>query len=381
MDLVVIGHVTVDEVDGGTRPGGAAFYAAVTASRLGLEVGLLTSYGPTIRLDWLPAGIEVVERAVGSQHGVPAGRSAAQRTLTLLGARGRHRGDASAGRVARGAAGAPVPRGQRGGPGAWRPASPRRRSGCCRRAGCAARGAGGAVTPQTWDDADLVLPHVQSLVVSTEDIAPFEKDALEWFQRVPVGVVTRGSRGATLFVNGDRVSRRAGPRGRGRCDRGGRCVRHDSAHRVPARRQPVGCGGGRGVRGCRVRRGAGAAAHSRPRGARRPRPRLSPPAGRRLNGPRRPADGGRATDGEHTHDTHHRGIGVDGGDARRLGHGGRRLGRLAAVDRRADLGRRDLFRHPGHRRRPRRRARRSTWGISRTGRPARRSASSSARRR
>ena len=32
---------------------------------------------------------------------------------------------------------------------------------------------------------------------------PFEKDALEWFQRVPVGVITRGSRGATLFVNGE----------------------------------------------------------------------------------------------------------------------------------------------------------------------------------
>jgi sugar/nucleoside kinase (ribokinase family) len=39
--------------------------------------------------------------------------------------------------------------------------------------------------------------------VSEEDIEPFDKDALDWFQRVPVGVVTRGSRGATLFVNGD----------------------------------------------------------------------------------------------------------------------------------------------------------------------------------
>ena len=46
MDLVVIGHVTLDEVAGATRPGGAAYYAAVTASRLGLDVGLLTSFGP-----------------------------------------------------------------------------------------------------------------------------------------------------------------------------------------------------------------------------------------------------------------------------------------------------------------------------------------------
>jgi sugar/nucleoside kinase (ribokinase family) len=66
------------------------------------------------------------------------------------------------------------------------------------------RGAGGAVSPQPWEDADLVLPHVQALVVSIEDIEPFEKEALEWFQRVPLGAVTRGADGAILFVNGDR---------------------------------------------------------------------------------------------------------------------------------------------------------------------------------
>jgi hypothetical protein len=65
------------------------------------------------------------------------------------------------------------------------------------------RGAGGVVTPQPWEDADLVLPHAQAVVVSVEDVEPFEKEALEWFQRVPVGTVTRGSRGATLFVNGE----------------------------------------------------------------------------------------------------------------------------------------------------------------------------------
>ena len=67
-----------------------------------------------------------------------------------------------------------------------------------------ARGAGGVVTPQPWEDADLVLPHAQAVVVSVEDVEPFEKEALEWFQRVPMGAVTRGARGATLFVNGDR---------------------------------------------------------------------------------------------------------------------------------------------------------------------------------
>jgi sugar/nucleoside kinase (ribokinase family) len=66
------------------------------------------------------------------------------------------------------------------------------------------RGRGGVVSPQPWEDADLVLPHVQALVVSREDVEPFEKDALEWFQRVPFGAVTRGRDGAILFVNGER---------------------------------------------------------------------------------------------------------------------------------------------------------------------------------
>ena len=32
----------------------------------------------------------------------------------------------------------------------------------------------------------------------------FEKDAFEWFEQVPIGVVTHGPAGAVLFVNGER---------------------------------------------------------------------------------------------------------------------------------------------------------------------------------
>jgi sugar/nucleoside kinase (ribokinase family) len=41
-------------------------------------------------------------------------------------------------------------------------------------------------------------------VVSHEDVEPFEKDAFEWFQQVPIGAVTHGAAGAILFVNGER---------------------------------------------------------------------------------------------------------------------------------------------------------------------------------
>jgi len=46
MDLLVIGHVTRDEVDGGLRLGGAASYAALAAARLGYETALVTVAPP-----------------------------------------------------------------------------------------------------------------------------------------------------------------------------------------------------------------------------------------------------------------------------------------------------------------------------------------------
>src|SRR3954471_18058194 len=42
VDLLVVGHVTRDEVDGGVRLGGAASYAALAAARLGYETRLAT---------------------------------------------------------------------------------------------------------------------------------------------------------------------------------------------------------------------------------------------------------------------------------------------------------------------------------------------------
>src|SRR5207302_596564 len=59
-DFVAIGHVTLDRFGESTRPGGSALYAAVTAHRLGLSVGLLTSHGDEFPRDVVPSKIEVV---------------------------------------------------------------------------------------------------------------------------------------------------------------------------------------------------------------------------------------------------------------------------------------------------------------------------------
>ena len=46
MDLLVVGHVTRDEVDGGVRLGGAASYAALAGAHLGYQTALLTVAPP-----------------------------------------------------------------------------------------------------------------------------------------------------------------------------------------------------------------------------------------------------------------------------------------------------------------------------------------------
>jgi sugar/nucleoside kinase (ribokinase family) len=202
VDFVAIGHVTLDETSEGVRPGGAAYYAGLTAWRLGLRVGVLTSHGDDVPADALPSNIAVVK--------APTDRSTVYRVETS--ARGRQL-------VLRSRA---ADLDERYLPEEWRRAPiamlcPVANEvdpalavsfldaslGVAPQGWLRGRGRNGTITPQPWTDADLVLPHAQSVVVSVEDIEPFEKEALGWFQQVPLGAVTRGRLGATLFVNGD----------------------------------------------------------------------------------------------------------------------------------------------------------------------------------
>jgi sugar/nucleoside kinase (ribokinase family) len=202
-DFVAIGHVTLDRFGESTRPGGSALYAAVTAHRLGLSVGLLTSHGDDFPLDVIPPKIEVVS--------VPAADTT----------RFEHRQDPG-GRVShvRAVAGplttAAVPED-------WREASltllapvidevdpmiaPLFTDGAV---GAAAQGwvrhvkPDGLVVPRPWRSPERLLQSVQALFLSREDIRGQEAQVVEWFQRMPVGVLTADRDGALLFVNGER---------------------------------------------------------------------------------------------------------------------------------------------------------------------------------
>ena len=202
IDLVTIGHVTLDETPSGVRPGGAAYYAAMTGWRLGLRVGLLTSLAPDYPRDVFPEGIDVV--TVSSPHTTRfrLGETKGVRTLTLLS----RAADLEAGHLP--ASWSEVPLALLGPVcGEVDPAL----AGAFDDASVAAlpqgwmrkRGRGGLMGRQAWEDAESILPWTQVLVLSEEDVGDGEEAAVTWLHQVPLGAITRGSRGATLYVNGE----------------------------------------------------------------------------------------------------------------------------------------------------------------------------------
>ena len=202
IDLVAVGHVTFDETPSGIRPGGSAYYAALTARRLGLRVGLLTAVAPDYNLDVFPDGIEVMVVPSPQTTRYRLGETKGARTLTLLS----RAVDLEAEHL----------------PAAWREAPlavlgpvanevDPALAGAFDDASVAVlpqgwmrkRGRGGLIAPQPWEDAEAVLPWTQLLVVSEEDVGDSEETAVTWLHQVPVGAITRAQRGATLYVNGE----------------------------------------------------------------------------------------------------------------------------------------------------------------------------------
>ena len=202
-DFVAIGHVTLDRFGESTRPGGSALYAAVTAHRLGLSVGLLTSHGDDFPLEMIPPKIEVIsipadETTVFEHRHEPGGRVSHVRSvasplttadvpedwreaaLTLLAPVVDEVDPMIATLFTDGAVGAAAQ--------GWvRQVTP-----------------DGLVIPRPWQSPESLLQSVQALFLSREDILGQEAEVIEWFQRMPVGVLTADRVGALLFVNGER---------------------------------------------------------------------------------------------------------------------------------------------------------------------------------
>jgi 1D-myo-inositol 3-kinase len=214
-DFLTIGHVTRDVFfDGSFSLGGTVTFAAITASRLGIAPAIVTSADAQL-LDELPSLLPAIGIAGRTsptsttfsnqyhegfriqylraradslqQEDVPvAWRSA---PVVLLGPLAQEIDPAFV---------ALFPRR----PGAIIAATPQ---GWLRR-----WDATGRVWPVPWSAAEKVLPHLDVLILSHDDLLPFAKDnradadaiLANWSLQVPLLVATDGRHGATLFQHG-----------------------------------------------------------------------------------------------------------------------------------------------------------------------------------
>jgi sugar/nucleoside kinase (ribokinase family) len=202
-EFVAIGHVTLDHFGDEVRPGGAALYAAVTAQRLGLSAGILTSHAGDFPLEAIPPQIEVVTLEAAETTAFEHHASGGRRALRVRGA-------------ARPLTAGDLPEDWREAPlvllaPVLQEVDPALLSGFVDAAvGVEAQGwlravgAEGAVSAVRWASPNPLLDRVQALFVSTHDVQGHESQVTEWVQRVPVAVVTAGAAGALLYVNGER---------------------------------------------------------------------------------------------------------------------------------------------------------------------------------
>ncbi len=195
---VIVGHLTRDVVPGGYTPGGTALYSTLTARRLGCEVGVVTSVPPDFDLSVLEgARVSVVpsdqastfdnrygpEGRVQYLYGRAAPLGSADVPAAWLGAPILHLGPLT--NEVDPAISDLFPRALR------------------------------AATPQGWlrrwdQDGrvrhvghDQVIPRLHDLdvvVMSEEDVAGDEGAVDAYRRRVPIVVLTRGVRGATVYT-------------------------------------------------------------------------------------------------------------------------------------------------------------------------------------
>lgn len=199
---LVLGHVTKDIVDSRFRYGGTALYAALTATRLGERVALVTSAAPD-----LPLGQLLPETPVVS---VPAPATTVFVNLYRTGERLQFVGEiASAVRPHN------VPRSWRSSPIVHlAPVAQELDQRIARMfprslVGLTAQGflrrwdADGRVRRAAWTKADATLPNLDILIVSEDDIDSDFSLIRSYASQIPIAVVTLGERGAEVYHRGE----------------------------------------------------------------------------------------------------------------------------------------------------------------------------------
>lgn len=207
VDYLVIGHVTEDITPTGRRLGGTAAYAALTARRFGLRVGILTSAGESTSLEAL-GDIPVLN--------VPSRQSTVFENTRAVGGRRQvlrsHAESISVGAL----------------PDAWKraaivhlaPVAQELAADSAQQISASLLGItpqgwmrtwdqAGNVAPCKWESADMLLPVAGAVIFSREDVGGDELAIEAMAHQTRILVVTEASAGCVLYWNGDRRRFRA----------------------------------------------------------------------------------------------------------------------------------------------------------------------------
>ncbi|MBW2307855.1 MAG: hypothetical protein JRG73_13095 [Deltaproteobacteria bacterium] len=201
-EFLAVGHVTLDQLDTGITPGGSALYAAITASRLRMPAGILTSMGDDFPRMQVFSGFQY--RYTKSPHTTSFINRYAGRRSQQIRAVADHIGGDSI-------------------PAEWThipvvyfcPVAGEIGAELIHRLQPTLAGAGlqgwlrtwdeeGSVWPARWKNGPSLLRHFHMVIMSEEDVAGMEDIVDECRRVVPMVFLTRGARGSILFLKGQR---------------------------------------------------------------------------------------------------------------------------------------------------------------------------------
>jgi len=203
-DFVVLGHITRDEQsDGSFTLGGAATFAAIAVRNLGYHAGILTRAADDFPQPELLHDIELVRR--------PSATTTTFRNVYDGGKRQQHVRD-----VADELTAVDVPS-------AWHTTkiallgpladevdpdvvhsfSPETLIAVSPQGWMRQWDAKGRVTAKPWNTASKVLPHIQVLILSEEDLKGHSDHLADFVALAPIVVQTRGAEGCVVYRGGD----------------------------------------------------------------------------------------------------------------------------------------------------------------------------------
>ncbi len=212
IDYLVLGHVTHDiQPDGGRVLGGTASYAALTAAALGRAVGMVTSTSADADLSTFDDIVSLV-------------RYIAPETTTFQNVYVDGRREQFVYSFARPLTPAQVPQMWSNSPivhigPILRECDPsladhfvgRAFVGVTPQGWMRASDAQGRVSPQSWAEANHILPLASAVVLSVDDIGGDWELAVQFAQKTSVLVVTCGWDGGTIFLDGEATTFPATP--------------------------------------------------------------------------------------------------------------------------------------------------------------------------